>query len=152
MLKSVLVALDESPWSEAARVFAIDMCKRFNARLLGVGIVDKPSITAAEPVPLGASRFKVERDEEKLIDADKRVRKLLKKFQSNCQSDGVPAETLEIVGSAAECIVRQAHRCDIVVMGRETHFRFETQDEPDPTLGQVLRSSPRLSWRFPELR
>ena len=31
----------------------------------------------------------------------------------------------------------------MVVLGRETHFQFETQDQPDATLSKVLRESPR---------
>jgi hypothetical protein len=36
-----------------------------------------------------------------------------------------------------------AHRTDVVVLGHETHFRFETQDQPDATLAVMLRQSPR---------
>src|SRR5437867_4293319 len=41
-------------------------------------------------------------------------------------------------GSCARC-----QRCDLVVIGRQTHFRFETQDQPDTTLAGILRGSPR---------
>jgi nucleotide-binding universal stress UspA family protein len=50
---------------------------------------------------------------------------------------------LEAIGDPAARILREAQRCDVVVLGRETHFRFETQDRPDATLASVLRGSPR---------
>jgi len=50
---------------------------------------------------------------------------------------------LEDVGEPADRILREAHRADVVLLGRETHFRFETQDRPDPTDALVLRQSPR---------
>jgi len=44
MLRSILVALDGSPWSEAATTLALDWAARFDARLLGLGVLDEPSI------------------------------------------------------------------------------------------------------------
>jgi nucleotide-binding universal stress UspA family protein len=50
---------------------------------------------------------------------------------------------VEDIGAPHEQIVSEASGCDVVVLGRETHFQFETQDRPDATLGKVLRESPR---------
>ena len=50
---------------------------------------------------------------------------------------------VEDVGAPHEQIVTEASGCDVVVLGRETHFQFETQDHPDATLTKVLRESPR---------
>jgi nucleotide-binding universal stress UspA family protein len=44
MLRSILVALDGSPWSETATTLALDWAARFDARLLGLGVLDEPSI------------------------------------------------------------------------------------------------------------
>ena len=35
------------------------------------------------------------------------------------------------------------------MLGRETHFRFETQDRPDATLAQVIRLCPIVSEAAP---
>jgi nucleotide-binding universal stress UspA family protein len=143
MLRTVLVALDDSPYTEVATSLAIDWGKRFGARLIGLGILDEPSITAAEPVPLGASSFKRERDEALIADAHRRVLGFLSEFQKRSHSAGVANEAIEHIGESAATILREAHRCDVVMLGRETHFRFETQDTPDTTLARVLRGSPR---------
>jgi hypothetical protein len=55
----------------------------------------------------------------------------------------VPTIVLEDIGDPTQHILREAQRCDVVVLGRETHYHFETQDRPDATLGQVIRTSPR---------
>jgi nucleotide-binding universal stress UspA family protein len=55
----------------------------------------------------------------------------------------VAATVLEDIGDPAQHILREAQRCDVVVLGRQTHFHFETRDRPDATLAQVLRTSPR---------
>jgi nucleotide-binding universal stress UspA family protein len=143
MLKTVLVALDESPYSETATALALDWGKRFGARLLGLGILDKPSIIAVEPVPLGASGFKRERDEARLAKAQKHVTRFLSKFKKRCSAAGIPAKIFEDVGDPTKCILKHAHRCDLIVLGRETNFHFETQHESDDVRAKILRRSPR---------
>jgi len=143
MLKTALVALDASPFSKTATTLALQWATRFGARLIGLGILDTPSLTAGEPVPLGASYFKRERDVDRMLDAQKHVSQLLSEFQERCNHAGVAVDVFEEVGDAAACILREAHQCDIVILGHESHFHFETQDKPDATLAHVLHGSPR---------
>jgi nucleotide-binding universal stress UspA family protein len=143
MLRSILVALDGSAWSASATSLALDWATRFDARLLGLGIVDEPSLDRGEPVPMGAYSYKKHRDETLRADAHRRVAALLDEFQTRSNAAGLVATVLEDVGDPADRILREAQRCDVVVLGRETHFHFETQDRPDATLAQVLRASPR---------
>jgi nucleotide-binding universal stress UspA family protein len=143
MLRSALVALDGSVYSEPATALAIDWARRFGARLLGLGILDEPSIRSAEAVPLGAGAYKRQRDGVRMADAHHRIEELLAEFRTRCVAAGVPAELAEDVGDPGTCILREVQKCDVVILARETHFHFETQDRPDATLGQVLRASSR---------
>ena len=143
MLRSVLVALDGSACSETATALAIDWARRYGARLLGLGVVDAPSIQGAEPVPLGAGAYKQARDEARLADAHRRVVGFLADFRARSEAADIAVEVLEDIGEPAVRILREAHRCDVVILARETHFHFETQEKPDDTLAQVLRDSPR---------
>jgi nucleotide-binding universal stress UspA family protein len=143
MLRSVLVALDGSAYSEPAAALAIDWAGRYGARLLGLGVLDSPSIRGAEPVPLGAGAYKKARDEARLVEAHRRVVDFLTDFLARSKAAGVAAEVIEDIGDPAARIQREAQRCDLVILARETHFHFETQEEPDQTLAQVLRGSPR---------
>jgi nucleotide-binding universal stress UspA family protein len=143
MLRSILLALDGSVYSESAAALAIDWAGRYGARLLAVGVLDAPTIQKAEPIPMGAGAYKRARDEARLADAHRRVVEFLSEFRGLSRSAGVPAEVVEDIGDPAAGIVREAQRCDVVILARETHFHFETQDRPDETLAQVLRNSPR---------
>lgn len=143
MLRSALVALDGSAHSETAADLAIDWAGRYGSRLLGLGIIDAPTIERAEPVPLGAGAYKKARDEARLVDSHRRVTDFLADFRTRGQVAGVSVEVLEDTGEPAVRILREAQRCDVVILGRETHFHFETQEQPDETLAQVLRGSPR---------
>jgi nucleotide-binding universal stress UspA family protein len=143
MLRTVLVALDESAYSDSATTLALEWGYRFGARLLGLGILDKPSITAPEPIPLGASSFRKGLEEQRLHNAEEHVLGLLSKFQERCAAAGVPARVLEDVGDPTQCILKHAPRCDVIILGYETQFSFEAQDAPDTVRAKVLRSSPR---------
>jgi nucleotide-binding universal stress UspA family protein len=143
MLRSVLVALDGSACSETATALAIDWAGRYGARLVGLGVLDAPSIRGAEPVPLGAGAYKQARDEARLADAHRRVVDFLTDFRARSEAAGIAVELLEDIGDPTDRILREAHRCDVVILARETHFHFETQERPDDTLAQVLRGSPR---------
>ena len=143
MLRSVLVALDGSPFSESASTLACEWATRFGARLIGLGIVDEPSIERPEPVPMGAYGFKKRRDKARMTDAHRRVLKFLARFEEQCATAGVTATFLEDIGNPTERILHEAHRCDVVILGRETHFHFETQTQSDTTLADVLRNSSR---------
>src|SRR5690349_13454059 len=143
MLRSVLVALDGSVYSETAASLAIEWALRYGARLVALGVVDAPSIERAEPVPLGAGSYKRARDEARLADAHRRVVEFLAEFRARSQAARVPTEVLKDIDDPATSILREAERCDVVILARETHFRFETQDRPDETLARVLRGSPR---------
>src|SRR6266850_196414 len=143
MLKTVLVALDGSACSLTATTLALDWARRFDAQLLGLGIVDEASIHRPEPVPLGAGAYKKARDEARMADAHHRVAVFVAEFRARAAGAGVHAEVLEEQGEPAERIVFEAHRADVVILGRETHFNFETPERRDATLAQVVRRSPR---------
>jgi nucleotide-binding universal stress UspA family protein len=142
MLRTILVALDDSPYTDTATRLAIDWGKRFKARLLGLGLLDTAAIGRGEAVPLGASSFKRERDSARIVDTHGRVQGFLSKFQERCSSEGVAVEVFEGVGNPAANILRAAHRCDVVMIGRETHFHLDAQKH-EATVAQVLRESPR---------
>src|SRR5215467_6464861 len=134
MLRTILVALDESPWCEAATTLALEWGGRFGARLIGLGIFDKEAIVGRfDPVPPGASGFKQEADKARLIRAQEYLQRSIRKFNERCSAAGISTDTVKDVGDPAECILRNAQCCDVVILGRETYFHFETQEHSDPT-------------------
>jgi len=124
-------------------MLACEWAARFGARLLGLGVVDQPSIEQGEAVPMGAYGFKKHRDEVRLADAHRRVLVFLEEFRARCAAAGVTATVLEDIGDPIDRILREVQRCDAVILGRETHFHFETQARPDATLPGVIRASAR---------
>jgi nucleotide-binding universal stress UspA family protein len=137
------VALDGSAYSETATTLAIDWAARFGARLLGLGILDEPTIHGPEAVPMGGGAYKKARDDARMADAHRRVVEFLEHFQARGASAGIATDVLEDIGDPAARILREAQRCDVVILGHETHFHFETQQRPDTTLAHILHESAR---------
>src|SRR5262245_36589874 len=129
MLRSILVVLDGSPSSEPVIALALEWATRFQARLLVLGVVDAPAIEHGEPVPMGAYGYKKHRDATRLDEASQHIVRVLMDFHARAAAADISASTVEDIGDPAEQILREAHRCDIVLFGRETHFQFERDDQ-----------------------
>ncbi len=143
MLRSMLVVLDGTPPSESVIALAFDWTTRFRARVLGLGVLDAPAIEHGEPVPMGAYAYKRHRDETRLEEMNLHVVRLLQEFRARSAAAGVDAATVEDIGDPAEQILREAQRCDVVLMARETCFQVDADDRSDRTLAHVIRGLPR---------
>src|SRR5438874_13451890 len=78
-----------------------------------------------------------------MTDALQRVAGFLADFRARAVAASVRSDLREEQGEPAERILFEAQRADVVMLGRETHFNFETPARRDATLAQVVRSSPR---------
>jgi nucleotide-binding universal stress UspA family protein len=150
MLRSILVGLDESPFSRSAVELAIRWARRTDALVVGLGVIDEPTIRAPEPLPVGASAYKEMRDEALIEDARRRVEAILSQFSLRCAEAGVASKVLEDVGAPAARILLESQRYDIIVLGQQTYFQFATQETPCRTLYDVLKGSPRPVVTAPE--
>lgn len=110
MLKGILIGLDGSAYSVAALELGFRWARAFDARLVGLGIIDEPDIRRPEPVPIGGSPFKEHRDEALLTRARRRVNQFLEQFAQRCAKAGVACTVLEEVGLPHEQIVLEAQR------------------------------------------
>jgi nucleotide-binding universal stress UspA family protein len=150
MLKSILIGLDGSDYSAAAIDFAILWARRFDALLVGLGVVDEPTIRGPELVPLGGASYKRHRDDVRVREARVRVEQFLERFALRCSEAGVSSKLLEDVGLPWEQILLESQRYDLILLGQRTYFHFETQQGPCETLEKVLKNTPRPVVTVPE--
>jgi nucleotide-binding universal stress UspA family protein len=143
MLKSILIGLDGSDYSTVATELGIQWAKRFDALLVGLGVIDEPTIRGPEPVPLGGTSYKRHRDDVRMHEARLRVEQFLERFALRCSEVGVPFKLLENVGLPWEQVLLEAQRYDLILLGQQTYFHFETQESPCETLKRVLKNTPR---------
>jgi nucleotide-binding universal stress UspA family protein len=142
MLQSILVGLDGSAYSAAAVELGIRWAQHTGAVLVGLGIIDAPTICKPQPVPLGASAYKVHHDATLLADASHKVAQLLADCAQRCAEAGVTCQILQDTGLPAAHILLEAQHYDLIMLGQHTFFHFETQDTPDDTLAVVVKQSP----------
>jgi nucleotide-binding universal stress UspA family protein len=122
--------------------FGIRWAQHWDTVLVGLGVVDAPTICKAQPVSLGATAYKAQRDEVLSADAHHKVAQLLEHYTQRCTEAGVTCQGRQEVGSPAECLLLDAQQYDLIVLGQQTFFHFETQDKPDETLAVVVKQSP----------
>jgi nucleotide-binding universal stress UspA family protein len=142
MLRSILVGLDGSVYSAAAVELGIQWAQHSGAVLVGLGIIDAPTICKPQPVPLGGSAYKVHHDATLLADASHKVEQFLEHCAQRCAEAGVTCQILKDTGLPAEHILLEAQQYDLIMLGQHTFFHFETQDTPDDTLSMVMKQSP----------
>ena len=149
-MRSILAGLDDSPYRANVVELGLRWAARFDALLVGLGIVDKPSICRPEPVPPGGGAFKQQADAECLAAAREKVAGWLDAFAQRAKAAGVAYETCERE-DRPEKVIRQVAQChDLILLGHRTYFRFATQEGPCDTLEEVLHNTPRPIVTVPE--
>jgi nucleotide-binding universal stress UspA family protein len=138
-----LIGLDGSPFSETGLELSLRWAKRFDAQLVGLGIIDEPTIRQPIGLTIGSGHYKPIVDEQRLADAAQKVEEILARFSERCAAAGVRWRCIKEVGLPREEIVEEAQRFDAIVLGQQSYFQFETQEGPGETLFEVLRQSPR---------
>jgi len=151
MLKTILIGLDGSAYSDTALEMALDWGRRFDAMLVGLGIIDEPTTARPQPLPPGSAPFRARRDEAVLAGARRKVEGFLGRFSVRCAEAGVACKVLQDSGLPWAQIVRESQRYDLVLLGKKTYFHFETDEGVDDTLHQVLRNGARPVVTAPEV-
>jgi nucleotide-binding universal stress UspA family protein len=115
MIHKILLAYDGSASSMAALEFALDLARRYGARLDVLGVVRPPEF--GDDVETEAW---VERSQQQL-------RNIMQPVKARAAREGVPYEVEIAVGHPAEQIVRYAegHDIDHIVVGHRGHTLFD---------------------------
>jgi nucleotide-binding universal stress UspA family protein len=149
MVQSIMIGLDGSPQSISAIALGLRWARRFGVFLVGLGIIDEPTICQPEPIPLGASSFKAERDEVLVARARGQVEQCLAQFAVRCTEAGVPCKLLEEVGVPSEHLLLEAQRCDLIMLGQQS-WGHGTPEDSRATLTTILKNAPRPVVTVPE--
>lgn len=142
-MKSLLVAVDETPGAEAAAGFAIALAKAHGAALMGAGVLDVAYLTAPEPGTIGGAHYKFEADVARLAHAHDRNTRLLRAFAERCKSEGVKANVVVREGAPSEELTGAAARHDAIVIGHDSELHGEPSVGLASTVAQILKHNPR---------
>lgn len=151
MPKTLMVGLEPSKSGQRAVELAIRWAEQAEAALVvGFAVLDEPGIRHGEAVPVGASAFKMRRDEQRLSEATAKIQEFFASFNQRCESAGVNHETRFLAGTPWEQIILAAQEFDMVILGAQSNFRFATQEKHCDTLERVVRNASRPVVVVPE--
>lgn len=143
MIRSLLVALDDTPGALAARGLAIALARRCGTALTAAAVLDRPhAADEHEAVPLGAGAFKQRRDAARLRRAEAEADRALAEFAA--AADGLGFEALRLEQAPEEALLRAEAAHDLVVLGRDSTLgQEETEDGVAPAIEVLLRDGAR---------
>jgi nucleotide-binding universal stress UspA family protein len=137
--KSILTYLDDSPASAAAVDLGIAWTKRSGALLVGMAVIDEPTIHGSRPnAPISPS-YRGAYD-QLLAEAQRNAELCLDRFSRRCIEEQVPSKLLEDVGTPRDQLWREAQRYDLLLVGQHPDLGgLGTREE---VLSQLLRKAP----------
>lgn len=147
MIKRILVALDPDEDTPIATRYAIRLAKRFSASLTGLAVVDFSNIHSAISIGgYGTEIYGHHIWAEMAEDTRKVADKLLTSFKSAVEKEGVRHRDIKKYGASYDLIIEEMKYHDLLVVGRDSHFFYNSPDEDTDTLAKVVKGgvSPTL--------
>jgi nucleotide-binding universal stress UspA family protein len=140
MLKSLLLALDRTGGSDAAKAMALALAQKHGASVRGVAVVDAELIAPPEPTPVGGGAYKQHKDAviiERVRAADALIAQA---FGAECAAAGVDGKAEVVQGEALAMLNAASAAHDVVLIGNDATFGAESAT---PLIGGLLRDNPR---------
>jgi len=143
MIKRLLLLLDETPSSVAARHFALRLAQDTAATLTGLAGVDLKYIEKGMPGSIGAASYQADFEQTAKTQAESKRRNLHKIFQSECSARGIQHDSVSFDGDPMETLFRAAELRDLVISGHDTAFYHSMKQSLSSTLQKLLSNTPR---------
>ncbi len=143
MIRSILVALDDTEGAQRARDVAIGLARRTGAALTAATVLDWPHVMDAhEAVPPGAAAFKERRDAARAKRAEEEAEAAFAACSASAGETGFTRLRLTDAPEPALLAAGAAH--DLIVIGRDSTLGLE--DCPDglaPVIEALLHDGAR---------
>ena len=143
MLRSILVALDDTPGAAAARDLAFDLARRKGARVTGLLVLDRPhTLDSHEPVPLGAGVFAARRNAALAAAVEAEAVRVLD--EARAAAHGIAFTVARSEAAPEPALLAEGAAHDLVVIGRDSTLgREDTEDGLSPTIEALIRDGAR---------
>jgi nucleotide-binding universal stress UspA family protein len=143
MLRSILVALDDTPGAKAARDAAFALSRSSGATLTAAVVLDRPHTQSEhEFVPIGGAAFKARRD----AALAKRAAEDAAVALAECAqaAAGHPYTELQLDDAPEPALQRAGATHDLLVIGRDSTLGLEaTEDGVAPVIERLLMEGAR---------
>lgn len=143
MLRSILVALDDTPGAQAARDVAIALARATDAALTFAVVLDRPHTAHEhEAVPLGGHAFKARRDARLVEQAEQEAELAI---AAAVAAAGETAHAiLRLDDAPGPALVKAGAAHDLIVVGRDSTLgREQAAGGVAPVIEKLLRDGAR---------
>lgn len=117
MFRAVLIGLKPAAGGGQLINFACDLAARRHLEVLAYSVIDADQLSPPEPVPLGASAFKVQRDEQRLAEAREAAEDACVALETLCRAKSVSCSAHVREGSVVQLLARESHAVDLLLCG-----------------------------------
>ena len=143
MIKRILVPLDISPYSAAAVSRSCQLARGAEAELTGMVVLDTEGIEKSVELPFRADLRDYTRDlvVESEVEAAEKLKEVVEGFEDVAGKAGVRFRMSKCEGSPYQQILGASCFHDLVIMGSQSYYHFETEEGPGDTLDKVLKNA-----------
>ncbi|MCB9758981.1 MAG: universal stress protein [Alphaproteobacteria bacterium] len=143
---TILVALDESPWAQAAVETALKLasCSPQTVRLVGVHVVNVTQLTGSLVKDLAGMLGWEPVVVPKKVEASYRARgeRLLGAFAERCAAAGVEVRTVLETGAVVDRLAHHAGTADLIVVGGRGETELAYPGQGGGNLERLVRRAP----------
>jgi len=135
----ILVPLDPSIYADAATKTACHIAEIHGAEVGGVVVLDSHEITSSLVPEIGPYYpMMIDAVRGKKQHADHVLKDCMTRFASTCESEGIKHFETHWEGIPAQKLLESSIFYDLIVIGLETFFHFETRGEEGDSLSELL--------------
>ena len=149
MLRTILTVLDGSQADSAVVELGVEWAKRFQALMVGVGVIDEPGIHGPEELLVGKDYFRT-LDQQLVDDLCRKAEQALGQAALCCAEAGVAFKPLEEVGRPVEVVREEAQRFDLILLSRAARLEFDGSEQAGALASRIMKDSPRPLVVVPE--
>jgi nucleotide-binding universal stress UspA family protein len=117
MFRAVLIGLKPAAGGGPLIQFGCELAARRHLAVLAYAVIDVDQLSPSEPVPLGGSAFKVQRDEQRLAEARKSAADACATLETLCRAKSVSCSAHVREGSVVQLLASESHAVDLLLCG-----------------------------------
>ena len=139
MLRAVLIAIKPAEVQNSLVEFAASLSERHKAALDACTVIDANRLAPPEPVSIGGSSYKVERDEHRLALTRQQAAAALAALEAVARARGIASSGTIVEGDTPQVLAEAVQRCDLLLCGHST----DADAGERLLLQEILKQSPR---------
>ncbi|UPY39429.1 universal stress protein [Sediminicoccus sp. KRV36] len=143
MIRSILLALDDTPGACAARDVAFALARRTGAAVTALIVLDRPHTSAAhEAVPMGGGAFAARRNEKLAAAVEAEAEGVL--ADARVAAGDLPFAVVRREEAPEQALLAEGATHDLIIIGRDCTLGREACDDGlSPTIEALLRDGAR---------